>query len=254
MKIGIIIPARLQSERLPKKVLKPFLGKVMIEHVWKRANLIQEKAEIIVATDSLEIKKVCETFGANVMLTSSKHQNGLSRAGEIAKILNWDFYIILQADEILIDPKNIELLIKTIKEKKSSPFYNLITNLKKTSELNDRNVVKCLIRNDNSLINLFRLSGSISSEATQMVYTKKICGLYAISHKCLSEIVNFPAQIIETSESIEQMKLIELNYKIYGVGIDHNYPSVNMELDAIEVLEILNQDPYQQSILTQIFE
>ena len=137
MKIGIIIPARLQSERLPNKVLRPFLGKVMIEHVWKRANLIQEKAEIVIATDSLEIKKVCETFGANVMLTSNNHQNGLSRTGEVAKILNWDFYIILQADEILIDPKNLELLIKTIKEKNSSPFYNLITNLKKISELDN---------------------------------------------------------------------------------------------------------------------
>lgn len=253
MKIGIVIPARLQSERLPNKVLRPFLGKVMIEHVWKRANLIEEKAEIVVATDSLEIKTVCETFGANVMLTSESHQNGLSRTGEIAKILNWDFYVILQADEILIDPRNLELLIKTIKEENSSPFYNLITNLKKASELSDRNIVKCLIRHDNSLINIFRMSGSIASEATQMIFTKKICGLFAISHKCLNEIIDLPAQIIETNESIEQMKLIELNYQVYGVEIKDNYPSVNTELEAKEVLEILSQDPYQRSILTQIF-
>jgi len=253
LKIGIVIPARLESERLPNKVLRPFLGKVMIEHVWKRANLIKEKVEIVVATDSSDIKKVCESFGAKVMLTSNNHQNGLSRTGEIAKILNWDFYVILQADEILIDPKNLEFLIKTIKEKNSSPFYNLITNLKETSELNDRNVVKCLIRNDNSLINVFRLSGSIASEATQMVFTKKICGLFAISHKCLNEIIDLPAQIIETNESIEQMKLIELNYQVQGVEVKDNYPSVNTELEANEVLEILSQDPYQKSILTQIF-
>jgi 3-deoxy-manno-octulosonate cytidylyltransferase (CMP-KDO synthetase) len=253
LKIGIVIPARLQSERLPNKVLRPFLGKVMIEHVWQRANLIKEKVEIVVATDSSEIKKVCENFGANVMLTSNNHQNGLSRTGEIAKTLNWDFYIILQADEILIDPKNLEFLIKSIKEKNSSPFYNLITNLKKTSELSDRNVVKCVIRNDNSLINIFRLSGSIASEATQMAFTKKICGLFAISHKCLNEIIDLPAQIIETNELIEQMKLIELNYRVQGVEVKDNYPSVNTELEANEVLEILSQDPYQKSILTQIF-
>lgn len=253
MKIGIVIPARLHSKRLQNKVLRPFLGKAMIEHVWKRANLIQDKVEIVVATDSLEIKKTCETFGANVMLTSSNHQNGLSRTGEIAKILKWDFYIILQADEILIDPKNLELLIKTIKEKNLLPAYNLITNLKKTSELSDQNVVKCLIRYDNSLINIFRLSGSITSEATQMLFTKKICGLFAISHNCLNEIINFPAQIIETNESIEQMKLIELNHQIYGVEVKDNYPSVNTELEANEVLKILNQDSYQKSILNQIF-
>lgn len=225
----------------------------MIEHVWRRANSIKEKAEIIIATDSLEIKSVCENFGANVSLTSDKHQNGLSRVGEIAKILNWDFYIILQADEILIDPKNLELLIKTIKEGNSAPFYNMITNLKKTSELSDRNVVKCLIRHDNSLITIFRLSGSIASETAQMVFTKKICGLFAISHKCLNELIDSPAQIIEINESIEQMKLIELNYQIYGVETKDNYPSVNTELEANEALEILNHDPYQRSILTQVF-
>jgi len=252
LKVGIVIPARLQSGRLPNKVLRPFLGKVMIEHVWKRANLIEEKAEIVVATDSLEIKTVCETFGANVMLTSESHQNGLSRTGEIAKILNWDFYVILQADEILIDPRNLELLIKTIKEENSSPFYNLITNLKKASELSDRNIVKCLIRHDNTLISMFRLSGSIASEATQMSFTKKVCGLFAISHECLKNLGNNPAQIIEASESIEQMKLIELNYPIYGVEIEDNYPSVNTELEANEALEILNQDPFQKSILNQM--
>jgi CMP-2-keto-3-deoxyoctulosonic acid synthetase len=86
-----------------------------------------------------------------------------------------------------------------------------------------------------------------------MVFTKKICGLFAISHKCLNEIMDFPAQIIETSESIEQMKLIELKYQIYGVEVKENYPAVNTELEANEVLEILSQDPYQKSILTQIF-
>jgi CMP-2-keto-3-deoxyoctulosonic acid synthetase len=97
------------------------------------------------------------------------------------------------------------------------------------------------------------MSGSIASEATQMIFTKKICGLFAISHKCLNEIIDLPAQIIETNESIEQMKLIELNYQVYGVEVKDNYPSVNTELEANEVLEILSQDSYQRSILTQIF-
>jgi 3-deoxy-manno-octulosonate cytidylyltransferase (CMP-KDO synthetase) len=252
LKIGIVIPARLQSERLPNKVLRPFFGKVMIEHVWKRANLISEEIEIVVATDSAEIKSTCESFGAKVMLTSKNHQNGLSRVGEVAKILNWNFYIILQADEILIDPKNLEKLIQKIKKNTSAPFYNLVTDLKENSELNDQNVVKCLIRNDNSLISLFRLSGSIALPSAQINFTKKICGVFAISHKCLIEIIESPAQIIESNESIEQMKLIELNYQIYGVEVKDNYPSVNTEIEAIEVIKILTQDPHQKSLLEMI--
>ena len=91
MKIGIVIPARLNSERLPNKVLKSFLGKPMIEHIWKRANLVKPKTEIVIATDSFEIKLQCESFGAKVIMTSNNHSNGLSRVGEVAIILNWDF-------------------------------------------------------------------------------------------------------------------------------------------------------------------
>lgn len=253
MKIGIVIPARLQSERLPNKVLRLFLGKTMIEHVWKRANLISEKIEIVVATDSKDIKSTCESFGARVILTSENHKNGLSRVGEVAKILKWNSYIILQADEILIDPKNLDTLIQTVKKNDSAPFYNLITALKENSELNNQNVVKCLIRKDNSLITLFRLSGSVALKSAQMNFTKKVCGVFAISHECLIEVTKFPSQIIETNESIEQMKLIELHYQIYGVEINENYPSVNTEIEGIEVLKILAQDPYQKSILNQIF-
>lgn len=252
MKIGIVIPARLQSERLPNKVLKTFFGKAMIEHVWKRANLISEEIEIVVATDSDEIKSTCESFGAKVMLTSNDHQNGLSRVGEVAKILKWNFYIVLQADEILIDPKNLEKLIQKVSKNASVPFYNLVTALKENSELDDQNVVKCLIRNDNSIITLFRLSGSVASQSAQMNFTKKICGVFAISHECLVEVIESPAQIIESNESIEQMKLIELNYQIHGVEIQDNYPSVNTEIEAIEVLKILAQDSHQQSILKLI--
>lgn len=253
MKIGIVIPARLNSERLPNKVLRPFFGKVMIEHVWRRANLIKEEIEIVVATESFEIKSVCENFGAKVLLTSDKHRNGLSRTGEIAKILNWDFYIILQADEILIDPKNLELIIQIIRSNSSAPFYNLITSINNTSELYDRNVVKCFIRQDNSLISLFRLSGSVAPDSKQLTFTKKICGLFAISHRCLLELTKLPDQIIETNESIEQMKLIELDYKVFGIEVKDNYPSVNTELEASKVLEILSENSYQRSILAQIF-
>ena len=105
IKIGIVIPARLESERLPRKVLKMSSGLPMIEHVWRRAQLTNPVIETVIATDSEEIKKVCENFGAKCYITSKNHPNGLSRISEISSRLNWDFYIVLQADEILIDIK-----------------------------------------------------------------------------------------------------------------------------------------------------
>ena len=95
----------------------------MIEHVWQRTQIIEPALDVIIATDSHLIKKECESFGATTMFTNSKHVNGLSRVGEVAKKLNWDFYIVLQADEILVMPENLEILINAIQQNKSYDFF-----------------------------------------------------------------------------------------------------------------------------------
>ena len=252
MKIGIIIPARLESERLPNKVIKPFLDKPMIEHVWRRSQLVSPKVETVIATDSEEIVAVCKIFNAKTLMTSSNHINGLSRVGEASKTLNWDFYIVLQADEILVEPKNLDKLIGVIKATKKQQFFNLITNLTSHNELSDKNIVKCLIREDNSIINIFRKSGSVSSEENQLTFTKKICGIFAISKEVLNRVVKEPSQRIEVSESIEQMKAIELGIDILGVEVEENYPSVNTEEEALEALKILETNQNQIKIFNSI--
>ena len=252
MKIGIIIPARLESERLPNKVIKPFLGKPMIEHVWRRSQLVSPNVETVIATDNDEIAALCKTFNAKTLMTSSNHINGLSRVGEASKTLNWDFYIVLQADEILVEPENINKLIATVKASGKQEFYNLITNLTNYDELSDKNIVKCIVREDKSIINIFRKSGSVASEANQLSFTKKICGIFAISKEALDKIIKAPAQRIEVSESIEQMKTIELGIEILGVEINKSYPSVNTESEAVEVLKILETDEKQKIIFESI--
>lgn len=252
MKIGIVIPARLESERLPNKVLLDFMGRSMIEHVWQRAKLVEPKIEIVIATDNELIKTKCEQFGAVTILTKNNHINGLSRVGEVSKYLNWDFYIVLQADEILIEPKNLKTLVDTINSNSDFDFYNLITGMGKFSELNDENTVKCIIRNNNSIINFTRKSSSVASELIQLNFTKKVCGVYAISKRALGMVTTSPATQIELAESIEQMKIIEMGFKILGVKVEKNYPSVNTKDDALTVLEILKSNKEQKAILRLI--
>ena len=249
MTIGIVIPARLDSERLPGKVLKDFLGMPMIEHVWRRAQLTNPLLETVIATDSIEIKKIVEKFGANCILTSKNHNNGLSRVGEIGNQLQWDHYLILQADEILIEPESLNLIAKITLSNSKYEFFNLITKLEKLEEISDINIVKCLIRDDNSIITMARKSNSIAQEFEQMEYTSKICGVYSCSNHLLKELVSMTAQKIERSESIEQMRVIEKGYGILGVPIERNFPSVNTSNEAMLALSILQTDGTQKSIL-----
>ena len=252
IKIGIVIPARLESERLPRKALKIFSGLPMIEHVWRRAQLTNPVIETVIATDSEEIKKACENFGAECYITSANHPNGLSRISEISRLLNWDFYIALQADEILIDPEYLNQLYKEIQINSKQQFFNLTCDLNNKSELTDNNIVKCLLRDDKTIINIFRKSGLVSSEQIQLTLIKKICGVFAISKNCLSIVSSTGPQKIEISESIEQMKIIELGINILAVNTKSNYPSVNTPEEALLVEKILDMDPRQKQILEMI--
>ena len=249
MTIGIVIPARLDSERLPGKVLKDFLGMPMIEHVWRRAQLTNPLLETVIATDSSEIKKTAEKFGANCILTSKDHKNGLSRVGEIVNVLKWDHYLVLQADEILIEPESLNLLARTALSNSKYQFFNLITKLEKLEEIGDVNIVKCITREDNSIITMARKSNSTAPELQQMEYTNKICGVYSCSKNLLNELVNTPGQRIERSESIEQMRVIEIGQDILGVSINKNFPSVNTTNEAVLVLNQLQTNDTQISIL-----
>lgn len=249
MTIGIVIPARLDSERLPGKVLKDFLGMPMIEHVWRRAQLTNPLLETVIATDSSEIKKTAEKFGANCILTSKDHKNGLSRVGEIVNVLKWDHYLVLQADEILIEPESLNLLARTTLSNSKYQFFNLITKLEKLEEIGDVNIVKCITREDNSIITMARKSNSTAPELQQMEYTNKICGVYSCSKNLLNELVNTPGQRIERSESIEQMRVIEIGQDILGVSINKNFPSVNTTNEAVLVLNLLQTNNTQISIL-----
>ena len=244
-----MIPARLDSERLPGKVLKDFLGMPMIEHVWRRAQLTNPLLETVIAADSSEIKKTAEKFGANCILTSKDHKNGLSRVGEIVNVLKWDHYLVLQADEILIEPESLNLLARTTLSNSKYQFFNLITKLEKLEEIGDVNIVKCITREDNSIITMARKSNSTAPELQQMEYTNKICGVYSCSKNLLNELVNTPWQRIERSESIEQMRVIEIGQDILGVSINKNFPSVNTTNEAVLVLNLLQTNNTQISIL-----
>ena len=155
----------------------------------------------------------------------------------------------MQADEILVEPKSLDLLRRTTLSNLNFEFFNLITKLESPEEIGDVNVVKCLMREDNSIITMARKSSSIASELAQMEYTSKVCGLFSCSSNLINKLASTTAQKIEKSESIEQMKVIEMGYNILGVRVNRNYLSVNTANDAISALNMLQNDTKQKNIL-----
>ena len=119
-------------------------------------------------------------------------------------------------------------------------------------ELTDQNIVKCVLRDDKTIMSMFRRSGLVSPEETQLKLIKKICGVFAISKNCLSIVSGAQPQKFEISESIEQMKIIELGINILAVYTKINYPSVNTPEEALLVEKILDIDSRQKQIMKLI--
>src|SRR5207237_8397011 len=110
MKAIAVIPARLASTRLPRKILREICGRPMLAHVYEAARACGELADVIVATDSQEILDVCQQNGWTARLTSPVHRSGTERIHEVAQWVAADVYINVQGDEPLARPEHMATL------------------------------------------------------------------------------------------------------------------------------------------------
>ena len=251
--IAIVIPARLASERLPNKVLLDFAGLPMIEHVRRRGMMNQYSVPVYVASGDPEILEIVETFGGRTLRTYKDHTDGLSRVNEAVASLPFEHYIILQGDEILVVPSEIDRVIDEISNSPEVDIWNQITLLSNLDELANVSVVKCLTDTSNNIFSLFRKSPLTSKIEKQMSLVSKVCGLFAISKSAMSEICNKHNSPLQIAESIEQLKFIEYGFLIKSISTDFNFPSVNLLEDIDKIKEVLRTSPQQKGILSEIF-
>src|SRR5690606_33407091 len=78
-----VIPARIGSERLPRKPLVPVAGKPLIEWVWRAVAAIPVLDTVVIATDSEEVAETARGFGAVAVLTAAHHPSGTDRVAEV---------------------------------------------------------------------------------------------------------------------------------------------------------------------------
>ena len=99
MKSIAIIPARLASTRLPRKMLREIAGKPLVGWVYEEVRASPLLSDVIVATDSEEIMQICRQSGWNARMTSPTHRSGTERVREISDSVEADIYLNVQGDE-----------------------------------------------------------------------------------------------------------------------------------------------------------
>lgn len=232
-KTAIIIPARYGSSRLEGKPLIEVNGKPIIQWVYEKAQQAKLADMIIVATDDERIFNAVKAFGGDVEMTSASHKCGSDRIREVAERHPEISYIVnLQGDEPLIKPESIDAVAKNVQEDENADISTLIRVLTDEEEINNPNLVKCVI--DNNGYALYFSRSKIPYERNSGIATfYGHLGIYGYKREALMKMTSLPQTPIERTESLEQLRALENGMKIKTSVVDF----VPVGIDTLEDLE-----------------
>jgi 3-deoxy-manno-octulosonate cytidylyltransferase (CMP-KDO synthetase) len=252
MKIVAVIPAHMASVRFPGKILFPFYGLPMIEHVRRRALLSLAISDVIVATCDVAIAEVIRGFGGRVLMTSNTHKNGTTRVAEAIENIDCSHVILLQGDEPLLLPRHVDALAHAIRMNPDGDAWNATGPIENAEELDRHSFVKCVVSQSGRIMHCFRRTPGYSAYEEQQVFVRKILGLIAYRKEFLMKVTALPSALIELAEFIEQMRILENDYHLQSVPVTPSLPSVNEPHEADAVLEFILQNAEQKALLTKV--
>lgn len=242
MKVIAVIPARYGSTRFPGKSLKKILGKSMIQHVYEKAKKVEQLDEVIVATDNMKIYDAVISFGGKAVMTKVEHESGSDRIAEVAEGIEGDIFLNIQGDEPLIHPNLIDEIVRTSKGNLDSVVTAKI-KIEKEEDINSPNCVKVITDNKNNAIYFSRSAIPYNRENISVDYYKHL-GIYCYPRQLLMEYIQLPKSLLENTEMLEQLRLIENGYKIKVVESIYDSVGVDTPDDIQKVEKLLEAEKW----------
>ena len=238
MRIIAVIPARLESQRLPRKMLREIGGRPLIVWVAEAVRRSPILAEVIVATDSSEIADACKKHSAQVSMTSPRHLSGTERIHEVSQSIAADVYINVQGDEPLVRPAHISKLAELIE----NPQVLVATLKTPTSgdETTSPNAVKVVTDLAGRALYFSRSTIPFDRDRLRPPYFKHL-GLYAYRKSALESFVRWPESTLERAERLEQLRFLENGVPVYVAETPYDAIGVDTEEDLRRVQVILEQ-------------
>lgn len=239
MSFTVIIPARFASSRLPGKPLADIAGKPMIQHVFEKAQQ-SGASRVIIATDNDKVADAAKNFGAEVCLTSEKHNSGTERLAEVVEKLaipDDEIIVNIQGDEPLIPP----IIVRQVAEnlaKFNVKMASLAVKIHEAEELFNPNAVK-VVTDKNGMVlyfsrapmpydrDQFMALQNLADAQLADIYLRHI-GIYAYRAGFIKQYVQWPATQLEQLEKLEQLRVlwhgerihVELALEEPAVGVD----------------------------------
>lgn len=244
----VVIPARWGSTRFPGKSLHLLAGHPLVQHVWQRclrARLIQR---VIIATDDQRIQTAAEAFGAEVVMTSKRHQSGTDRIAEVVTRLEKQktaptHIINVQGDEPLIDARLIDRLAKAMLQDSPVEMITAATPLKEEGQRQDPNFVKVVVSRHGEALYFSRSPIPFHRDAHDLksaVIPLLHLGIYGFRRDILKRFVSFRPSPLERCEKLEQLRALENGIRIRVLTTSHQALGVDTPEDAKRVEKFFN--------------
>lgn len=231
-----VIPARLASTRLPRKVLREIAGQPMIQHVWERARRSPHLTDLLVATDAQEVLDVCRARGIPALLTAPDHPSGSDRVWEVAQGRAADVYVNIQGDEPLVTPGHVARLVEPFLASPATQVSTLKIRAR-DADIANPNVVKVVCDVDGRALYFSRSPIPHDRDGTGVPVWRHF-GLYAFRRAALEAFHALPPSPLEQAERLEQLRWLEHGLPITVVETTEPTVGVDTEEDlrAVEAL------------------
>ncbi|MCS7306021.1 MAG: 3-deoxy-manno-octulosonate cytidylyltransferase [Thermoguttaceae bacterium] len=230
----LVIPARLASTRLPRKMLLAETGKPLIQHTYEAALQARLPSGVCIATDSEEIAEAVRSFGGQVRMTDPAAASGTDRVAELARTMpDIDLFVNLQGDEPELGGAAIDMAIQLLQQNPAAHISTLATPIRSRRQWEDPACVKVVFDPQGRALYFSRAPIPYPRqwedrllEADPPVFYQHI-GLYVYRREVLLDLAKRPPSRLELLERLEQLRALEAGYTIlvgviqyHGCGID----------------------------------
>lgn len=240
MKIIGVIPVRYDSSRYRGKALVEIAGKTVIQHVYERACRCDLLDRVIVATDDSRIAKHVTELGAECFVSQKKHSCGTERVAEAVRHKKADIVVNIQGDEVLLRSEIIEASVSALNSSDDISCGTACHRIESDDDFENEDLVKVVLDNQGCALYFSRspiphIPSTDKSSAPRLGHI----GIYAFTKDVLLRFARMKPGILEQTESLEQLRLLETGMKIKVNLTKFNNCSLNRKHDVPIIEKLL---------------
>ena len=239
LRIAAVIPARLKSTRMARKVLRPIAGRPMVEWVWRAASASGLMDPVVVATDAEEVAEACRARSIPVVMTSSAAASGSDRVREVSRQIDAEIYVNIQGDEPTLTADFFPPLLDLF----ARPEVEVTTLSVRCppEEFTNPNAVKVVTALDGRALYFSRATIPFDRDQVGFTGYRKHLGIYAYRKAALERFAALPPSPLEKLERLEQLRFLENGIAIYVADAPRDTIGVDTEEDLVRAEALLEK-------------